>query len=97
MKTATRPRRSVSVTTEVDVDVCEDELREKGWHHEDDCDVLAESAAYLEEESRTDPLGPAVASLHRQAHPGQPRSITLCREEPCRSLTLDQLKEVGNA
>jgi len=37
-------------------------------------------------------LAAAVASLHRQAHPGQARSVRLCHEEPCRSLNLEQLR-----
>lgn len=94
-KTEAKPRVP-SFSTEVYVDIDPEDLHDAGWHHESECgDEVVEDAelpALPNEDVRA--LGSAVASLHRQAHPGQARSISLCREEPCRSLTLAQLGEV---
>lgn len=83
MTQSTTRRKWRTTTVTVDVEIDEDALLDNGWHHEDDCPKPPDSK-----------LGPAVASLHRQAHPGQAISVRLCREEPCRSLTLEQLDEV---
>lgn len=74
----------------VDVDIDPDDLHDAGWHHEDECDASKGERG----EIIPPPLGlhDALASLHRQAHPGQHPSVTLCHEEPCRSLTIDQLR-----
>lgn len=82
----TATRRSFLTTVTVDVDIDEEILRDNGWHHEEDECCAPDTG---------NSLGPAVASLHRQAHPGQHRDVRLCHEEPCRSLTLDQLDEVS--
>jgi len=94
MVTTKRRLSSFSTTVEVDVDIDVDDLHADGWHHQDECEQEGEwegEAGRLKEAARA--LGAAVASLHRQAHPSAP-SIRLCREEPCRSLTLDQLGQV---
>jgi hypothetical protein len=93
--TKPKPLRSVWIVTEVEVEP--DTLRDAGWHHESECDAggfndAEEGMAWL---PATDvgALAAAVASLHRQAHPSSP-SAAVCPEEPCRSLTLDQLRMV---
>ena len=79
---------TVSVETEVDVDIDADELHDDGWHHESECSGVTVMSSTL---------GAAIHSLHRQAHPSQARSVRMCHEEPCRSLTLSQLNEVDSA
>ena len=78
---------TVSEFIDIDVDIEPDELHEAGWHHESECSSVHVPIA-------VSTLGEAVASLHRQAHPGEQRSVRLCHEEPCRSLSLEQLDEV---
>jgi hypothetical protein len=77
-----------NTTATVDVDIDPDDLHEGGWHHENECAGTSTMAAA--------PLvvgavsyGDAIASLHRQAHPGQ---LAACHEEPCRSLSFEQLR-----
>jgi hypothetical protein len=70
-----------NVDTDVEIDA--DELHIEGWHHQSECGGRAVITG----------LGAAVASLHRQAHPSQHADVALCREEPCRWLTLDQTRE----
>lgn len=76
-------RTDVDVTVTVDIG----DLVDNGWHHEDDCPAA--------QEPQPEPPTAALESLHRQAHPSQPRAIAACHEEPCRSLTLDQLRAIG--
>jgi hypothetical protein len=37
----------------------------------------------------------AVVTLHRQAHSGEHPSVAMCHQEPCRSLSIAQLREVS--
>lgn len=87
MPDATRVR-SFTMTTDVDVEIDPDDLHEAGWHHEDECTARAAIMPA--------PLGAATASLHRQAHPSQPADVALCREEPCRSLSFEQVRAVSS-
>jgi hypothetical protein len=73
-----------SADVEVDVNIQPGELHDAGWHHKSECSGRSATS-----------LGAAVASLHRQAHPGQSGDVWLCHEEPCRSLTIEQLREVA--
>jgi hypothetical protein len=90
--TIARKTRAPYFNTEatVDVEIDPDDLHSAGWHHENECKLPPQEPAY--------PLPPlvsladAVASLHRQAHPGQHVSVTMCHEEPCRSLLIDQVR-----
>src|SRR5579859_6754824 len=77
--------------TEVSVDVTIDaeDLHDAGWHHEDECPAAPEEATTVVPPRMS--LLDAVLSLHRQAHPTV-GPITLCPKEPCRSLTLEQLR-----
>jgi hypothetical protein len=95
--TAAKVKRHLPTIT-VDVDVQPEDLYDAGWHPDSECKELADEAIAdaVAAIGLDQPLGPAVASLHRQAHPSQPRDVGLCREEPCRSLTLDQLRQVGS-
>jgi hypothetical protein len=68
-------------TVEVEIDI--DDLEEAGYHHEDDCPAKSVKLPT----STTD----ALASLHQQAHPSQSLDPLMCREEPCRSLSLEQV------
>jgi hypothetical protein len=88
-----------TTSTTVDVDIDPDDLHDAGWHHENECgiDVSDEKDMAALPVDDLSALGAAVASLHRQAHPSQSRSVRLCREEPCRSLSLDQLGQVDAA
>ena len=70
-----------SVTVEIDIE----DLEEAGYHHEDECPAKQPPAPGAPD------LSDALASLHRQAHPGAHPEIFLCTEEPCRSLGLDQI------
>lgn len=83
-----------STEATVDVDIDPDDLHAAGWHHEHECPA---EPLQLVRDEEDDPapavtFPEAVASLHRQAHPGQGPSVATCHEEPCRSLTLDQLR-----
>jgi hypothetical protein len=86
----------------VDVEIDPDDLHDAGWHHQNECPLTpvpapAEDAPVING-MRTPPLMTlieAVESLHRQAHPSQHRSPTMCHEEPCRSLTMSQLRGWG--
>lgn len=77
--TARLHRGTFTATVDVNIDIAD--LEDSGWHHEDECKNTVPAW-----------IGPALVSLHHQAHPGQP--IRLCREDPCRSLTLDHLGQV---
>ena len=74
---------------ETEVEISPDDLHKKGWHHDSEC---GEDAPLAPMDPR--PFAAAVASLHRQAHPRESRSVRLCHEEPCRSLTIEQLAQV---
>ena len=90
--------KTITVTTEVDVDIDADYLHEHGWHHEDECDANNEELMTQLRDtitSRARTAAAVIVSLHRQAHPSQAAEVRLCREEPCRSLRLDHLREAG--
>lgn len=87
MSTATLTRKRTYTTIEVSAEVDISDLADNGWHHEDDCPEKVEGRT-----SDAEALREAVASLHQQAHPGESHDPVLCREEPCRSLTMDQLR-----
>jgi hypothetical protein len=81
----------LSVSADVPVTIDADDLHDGGWHHKSECGVMDNPAL-------TTPLviggvseRDAIASLHRQAHPGQPGDPLRCAEEPCRSLSFDQV------
>ena len=82
-------KRYVSVVAEVEAEIDEEALEEAGWHSEDGCPNKPSAAL-----APAPDLRDALASLHRQAHPSQAADPYLCREEPCRSLSLDQLVPV---
>jgi len=77
--TLTRKRTYTTVEVEVDVDITD--LAGNGWHHEDECPSASTAA-----------VADALASLHRQAHPSQTLSPLTCREEPCRSLSYEEIR-----
>jgi hypothetical protein len=90
MKTSTARSRlpgystTVEVVADADVEISADDLRAEGWHHDSECASTGHTAGgsgYLD----------AVRSLHRQAHPSQPADPVTCTEEPCRSLSYEQL------
>jgi hypothetical protein len=87
MNNATLTRKRHSETIEVSVDVDISDLVENGWHHEDDCPKEKASPVERDEEMRA-----AIVSLHQQAHGGESSDPVLCRREPCRSLTMAQLR-----
>jgi hypothetical protein len=72
---------------DVTVDIDPEDLHAAGWHHDSELDL-----DWCPEDAEPAPLSDAVASLHRQAHPGQHPSVTMGHEEPCRSLSIDQLR-----
>jgi hypothetical protein len=74
----------VDKTVGVEVEIDEDDLADAGYHHGDDCPAARRDPLPGEPDVRV-----ALASLHRQAHPGARPDIFLCPEEPCRSLGLD--------
>lgn len=88
-----------TTTVDAEVEVDPDDLHDAGWHHETECgiDVSDEEDRASLPDSDLRALTRAVASLHRQAHPSQVLSVRLCHEEPCRSLSLDQLRQVDSA
>lgn len=77
--------------TTVDVDIDPDDLRDAGWHHEYECPAGPRLVLDDAPPDKTPPLE-IIPSLHRQAHPSQGPHPVTCHEEPCRSLTLDQLR-----
>ena len=81
-----------STTATVDVEIDPDDLHEDGWHHESECGLNVDEDDQLPLLSNdcVRDLAAAVASLHRQAHPSA-ISVRACHEEPCRSLSLEQL------
>lgn len=96
MKTPKRTIPYFTTETTVEVEIDPDDLHDAGWHHEDECKNPVEYGNHAvpvlpNEDIRA--LGAALASLHRQAHPSA-GSVRVCHEEPCRSLTLDQLDQV---
>jgi hypothetical protein len=83
--TLTRKRTTTDIMVEVEVDISD--LAENGWHHEDDC-----PSAQPARRASTLAVADALASLHRQAHPGQASDPLTCHEEPCRSLSYDEIR-----
>ena len=75
-----KPFVTFEVTTEAEV--TRDDLEDAGYHHEDDCPARAGISISAIE---------VLASLHRQAHPQQSPDLLMCREEPCRSLSMEQV------
>jgi hypothetical protein len=76
-----RPCEVFEVTAEAEI--THDDLRDAGWHHEDDCPAKGGRMPVSTVK--------ALESLHRQAHPQQTTDLLMCREEPCRSLTVEQV------
>ena len=66
------------VTVEVEVD--EYDIKEAGYHHEDDCPAKTGTLSDKQE------LEDALAAMHEQYHPDQPLRIQWCMTEPCRSV-----------
>lgn len=77
----TRNRRYGMTVVSAEVDPAE--LEAAGWHFEDCCPMLEPELAPGSMDAARFRAG--VQSLHRQAHPAQPRAIELCREQPCAS------------
>lgn len=84
------PYFDTSVSVDAEVEISPRELHEAGWHHESECGGTSPELAtplvvggVSERE--------AIASLHRQAHPHAPGDPGMCPEEPCRSLSFDQV------
>jgi hypothetical protein len=86
----------LSIEATVDVDIDPDELYDAGWHREEDCEEIRSKGKGGVVTVIPPPvtLAEAVGSLHRQAHPAA-GDILLCHEEPCRSLTLDQMRSAS--
>ena len=76
-----RPCETFEVTAEAQI--THDDLHDAGWHHEDECP--AKSGALPTSTTR------ALESLHRQAHPREALDPLMCHEEPCRSLSIEQI------
>lgn len=85
---AQTPYLRTTVSADVDIELSPAELREEGWHHESECMGTTPAVSPLPGGDR---YQDAIASLHRQAHPGQPADPAACREEPCRSMPLASL------
>lgn len=85
--TARLHRGTFTATVDVDIDIAD--LEDCGWHHEDDCKNSTKGGGSAW-------ISPVIASLHRQAHPRETLSVRGCHEEPCRSLTLDQIGQVDD-
>jgi hypothetical protein len=81
--------RWFSIEATVDVDVDPDDLHHEGWHHESECPAKPPPEKTALPPAVT--LMDALVSLHRQAHPSA-RDLTVCTEDPCRWLTLEQLR-----
>lgn len=79
--------RFTSFDVTVDVEIDADDLHSQGWHHGNECP--AGPGPLAEEPSLAD-LRAVIAALHHQAHGSG--SLVLCREPPCSSLSLDQLR-----
>lgn len=82
------PYFETTVSADVDVEISPAELHDKGWHHENECGSMLGPLVIGGYADARD----VVASLRRQAHPGQPADPVLCREEPCRSVSADSLR-----
>ena len=80
-------RRYLYFDKTVEVEIDSEDLAEAGYHHENDCPAKAHLHA-----ATSLPVLAALAGLHQQAHPGQPADPAMCRMEPCRLLTLAQLR-----
>jgi hypothetical protein len=80
-------------TTEVtvDVEIDPDDLHHAGWHHENECPAKPAPVS-VQCPTPLVTLAEAVASLHAQAHLDQDPDAAMCRREPCRFLTLDQVR-----
>jgi hypothetical protein len=78
-------RKRTYTTVEVEVDITD--LAENGWHHEDDCPGNQPAKICADEQLRE-----AIRNLHEQAHAQENPDPVLCRSEPCRSLTMDQIR-----
>ena len=93
------PRHRRYTTVEVDLagildDLDEGELAEYGLHDQAHCPAKIPVAETPDDRA----IREAIASLHRQAHPGQHPEPFLCREEPCCSLgTSLLLSRMGRA
>jgi hypothetical protein len=90
-KSAKVPYFDTTVSVDADVEISPRELHEAGWHHENECGVKAEPRITVPTLVGGMSDREAIASLHRQAHPGEPDSAALCSQEPCRSLSFDQV------
>jgi hypothetical protein len=86
------PYFDTTVSVDVDVELSPAQLNEAGWHHESEC---AGTQPEIRPPLVIGAMGyrDAVASLHRQAHPGQLTDPASCREEPCRSLSFAQVAQ----
>lgn len=85
----TRSRTTVDVEVTAEVDISD--LVDNGWHHEDDCPSKQSGRR-----ESTQAVADALASLHRQAHPLQCADPLTCREEPCRSLSYEEIRPGGS-
>lgn len=85
------PYFDTTVSTDVDVEIPPDELHDAGWHHESECRGLTDPAIAPPLVIGGIHYQDAIASLHRQAHPGQLADPAMCREEPCRSMDIELL------
>jgi hypothetical protein len=83
--TAKAPYFDTTVSTDVDVEISPRELHEAGWHHRTECGWIDQPLPLASGGADHK----AIASLHRQAHPGQSADPAACREEPCRSLSFE--------
>jgi hypothetical protein len=83
-KAASKKRTPLYFEKNVEVEIDEEDLEEAGYHHKDDCPARTRPSAASE-------IADALASLHRQAHPGAHPEIFMCPQEPCRSLGMDVL------
>lgn len=87
LKKAKVPRyASFDVTVDVEIDA--DDLHGAGWHHESECPD--DPGPEVVPDIPLADLGGVIADLHHQAHGSG--SLVLCREAPCSSLSLDQLR-----
>ena len=80
--------RYTSLDESVEEEIDSDDLHSAGWHHENECP--AEPGPLVDEDGIASGYRVALESLHHQAH--GPGSLVLCREAPCSSLSLDQLR-----
>lgn len=72
----------------VEATVSEQDIRDAGWHHDDECDHdFCQPADDVDVGRIVD----ALEEMHRELHPHDPWDVRRCKSDPCSTLTFPVL------